>query len=700
MVASLCAVGLIVGCGTESGSPGGNGSGLDSGPAPEPDTASTTGGEADVVALDAVQGTGPVEPDSAPPPDAGPEIAQDVGAEGDDGGPPPAPGELVVTIDGEVVVHPGVVTLPSIPPGLEAEARLDVVVQNGGDGPLDVSKVELSPLNEDGSPKSVWVFLDWGGLDPKDATPATLAPGESLVLEVVYTPKSLDPNDATLRVVTDDQAVPVHVVRFDGPPIEPRVRLEPPNHVFTLSTLTVAEELVIEVHNDGLAPLSIDKIAFADGASEHFVVVDTPKAGALVKPFGALGYQPAKLTVSYQPAFGSDKESANLLVHTNDPTWSPAAVPLSSTFETGPDVSPCLFAYETEGLGYLDLGEALSGTQVGAIVGTNVSETPCTLTSVTLSNDPTGIWYDWEVELLPDGVEGEALKTFKQLPQSFVAGEAVRILVIYEAPGYGVNSELAIGYTDSQPRTKVIEVVGAGPEPCLDVGPGNAAAPLPLQTVAPKFTNVTRELVVYNCGEGSLGLTSVEIVDPATGAPSDYWTLLTPITGYEVVGPLAVELMEIAMYAQGADPAPQGVLRLGHVTSEGVGELTIPVEGVVGAAVALPVADPGVSGDYPDLVVGVPFILDGTGSEGSIPAPAEDGYAWYLRQKPAGSSLVVNGPPGAAQRIVTADITGNYTFALVVRTAGPDALYSTEATVTVFVDEAPPPDGGGGGDPP
>jgi hypothetical protein len=85
------------------------------------------------------------------------------------------------------------------------------------------------------------------------------------------------------------------------------------------------------------------------------------------------------------------------------------------------------------------------------------------------------------------------------------------------------------------------------------------------------------------------------------------------------------------------------------------------------------------------------LILNGSKSlAGSTPV-AVTGYTWSLVSRPASSSLIVNGAPGLVERTVMPDVSGVYTFALVVQTAGPPVLYSSAETVLIVVDEVPVP---------
>ena len=687
----VIATGLItLGCGPETGSKGSGSGGEEDATATGSDPGTTTGGE-------------DVEPDPVdiimdadapdPPNDEGgsgdelPEVEEpDEGTTTGIDIPPVEPGAVEVVLNGaDVTAAHSEIPLPAIPPGPTAKTLIPIQVYNVGAGPLEILKVVLEPLNEDGTGKSVWVSA---APDPASLAPVTLEPGGELTFDIVYTPQFLDENDATLRIVTADPALPVIVVQFLGPPIEPRIRIEPPTWTFELSSLTVAEERVFEIHNDGLAPLVIGDIEFL-GEPANFVVVEKPDKNALVKPFGSPNYKPKTLVLAYKPSFGVAKESATLTIDSNDPTLNPAPLLLDSTFETDATTSPCLFAYDTEALGLMDLGDATAGEVKAKITALNVGEATCTIQSLSLTNDPAGIWYSLDVNgNVPVAV----------LPITFNAGETVEITVHYQAPGFAVNSELTIAFTDPDSDTKLIPIKGAGPKPCIDIAPGTLDTPFPVQFGGPKFTNLERQVMIYNCGAGTLGLLSAEIVDAGGVFVSDFWTLLNPPVGYLSVPPFGVRQFNLAMYAS-ADPVGElaGVLEVEYVTQQGPTKLAVPLVGDIVPLAEVPTAVAKVTAQEGPYLVGQTLTLDGSESATFSPAPSLMGYNWYLVNKPVGSEVLVNGLPGFATKSVVPDLPGNYTFALVVETDAP--IQSKPSTVVVQVEE-PPEEGGmdGGAD--
>ena len=608
--------------------------------------------------------------------------------------PPPS---MSVTLNGSPAAADSQYTMPQLPPGPAVEPFvLDVVVTNDGEGPLIVSQIGLVPFNEDGSKKNVWVTfdkIDFASL------PASVPAGESRTCQIRYAPGSVDPNWATFQAVTNSPETPVFRVEFPGPPIQPLIRVEPPAVALFGGTLAVPALVELEIHNDGLSPLALDEVLL-DAPSEGFWIVDAPKPGALVKPLGKPGYAPAKIVVGYQPEYGDMPMTASLLIHTNDPLNSPANVPITTDFKTDASVSPCLFTYEGEADGPLSMGDAINGTVVRQIVGNNLGTTTCTLNSVSISNDPTSIWYSHEVVRLDEqGNPGFA----QSLPVSFEPDELIAVRITYKAPGYAVNTTVGLGWSDPQPRSKMVNVDGAGPEPCLEFGPGTLDNPFTVQFRGEKAENVKRRVHLYNCGEGPVVFRNGAI-HTEFGSPSPYWTLLTNIGAFEQVPAGGIRDIELAMYVTDSSLSVTGKLNMEHITVNGPEPLSIPLEGLINSLLPVPVADPGEPLDYGEPVAGEVLLLDGSGSANNLPAPSSVGYLWYLVSKPPGSQLILNGPPGAAQRAVVPDVAGTYGFGLIVLTSPPNPIASNTSVLTLTVAPAPdeepeePADGGGSGE--
>ena len=584
-----------------------------------------------------------------------------------------------------------VIDLPIVPVSLEAKEVLSFEISNIGTGPLVLEKVMLAPFNEDGTAKNIWVVLDWGENDPDTMFPRTLPGagqgGEStLSIDVVFTPKTLDPNDATLRVVSNDPNAPVAVIRLASLPDEPRLGVLPQQHVFSKASLTYQEEQTFEIHNDGLSLLIVDDVLLTS-SSDQFVLVSKPEPGQLVKSKDKTTYQPLAFQVSYQPLFGSQPEEASVVVVSNDPAQPTYTVSLSSTFTTGPNTSPCVFGYGTEDGGILDFGDSIVGKATKTIVGENLGEGSCVVTSIDIPTDPSAFWYSWQAVLqLASGGATPAL-----LPVTIEPGQTLDIEVTYAAPGYSVDGEIVIGFEDPSTHTTTIAINGGGPEPCIELAPGSLTAPYGMMFAGQSLSNILRSVVVFNCGEGTLGLTNITIKEN-DGIVSEIWKLVTPMVGYTELPPHGTKIFTVSMYSDFSPNSVQGVMDLTYVSGLGPKTVEVPLTGTIAADLTVPIAYAGTVDDYPGVVVGEPFVLVGDLGEASGPPVAPQGYLWYLVSKPPTSTLIVNGAPGPAKRAVTADVAGLYTFGLMVVSATDPKAVSDSHTVTIKVAAPVPTD--------
>jgi hypothetical protein len=100
-----------------------------------------------------------------------------------------------------------------------------------------------------------------------------------------------------------------------------------------------------------------------------------------------------------------------------------------------------------------------------------------------------------------------------------------------------------------------------------------------------------------------------------------------------------------------------------------------------------PVANAGKFVDFLGMPVDKPLTLDGSASTPGLGGIYEVGYLWYLLQKPEGSKLMLNGPPGLAKRTVVPDKAGEYLFGLQVQEKGGQQLFGVPDTLIVVVSD-------------
>ena len=614
------------------------------------------------------------EPDVAPP-------DEDVAPPED---LPPAPSSLTVFVNDELYSG-DTVDLPALLPGPTAQALIKLQLANFGAEDLTVTAVGLEATNQDGTPKNAWVALEYGVFDPAVGFPVVLHPHDVdltsiLQLTIAYKPESFDANVATMLITSTDPTVPTHRIRFVPAPIAPKVRIEPPSATFSTATLTTAEEKTFEIHNDGLAALQITKVELVPPTGTGYSLVSPPEL-AHVQPKGAPGYAPIAFTVHYQPTFGASKETASVVVTTND---VPATVALSATYDTPPGASPCQFQWEGQDKGFLDFTDTPVGSKTIAVTLKNLGTNVCTLSYVAVPEDPTKAAYDVAIT-----IPGDPPIVVGSLPTAVGAGKEIRMDVTYTAGLQSLDATLVIDYQDPFPKQMTIPAHGGGPKPCFEMAPGSADAPMSLQLVAPPGNDFNRTFMVYSCGDAPLSILDVTLEDVGKeGAPSAVFSLVQPAPSL-TIPPGGVQPYMVKMNSPETAATLPGKLTLTYAGLTGPKTVVIPLNGIALAGISLPVANAGSSGDYPGAVAGQQILLDGSKSAPGADFIAENGYIWFLVSRPPDSQKILNGPAGPAQRSFVPDVPGAYTFALVVKTQGTVPYYSQEAIVTVYVEAAP-----------
>ncbi|MFT4626691.1 MAG: hypothetical protein ACI8PZ_005369 [Myxococcota bacterium] len=207
----------------------------------------------------------------------------------------------------EIDVRPREIVFDMLASG--EDQRQHVNVHNVGDGLLSIGDLRL----EDGT-GSFTLLTGW---------PFEVEPGESLEVEVAFTPLHADLNEALLVVVSDDPVTPEVPVPLIGFGAVPELLIEPADHTFTSSC---PETLVVTLSNVGLDDLTIDGTSY-DG-TDALALMD-PNEWPLTLPPATS----TTLAIEFAPLeVGADY--GTLTVESNDPrgpqTASQDADPLFS----------------------------------------------------------------------------------------------------------------------------------------------------------------------------------------------------------------------------------------------------------------------------------------------------------------------------------------------------------------------------------
>lgn len=587
--------------------------------------------------------------------------------------------------------------LPAILPSDMANERIRVQVANLGANDLTITGAGLLQLNGDGTSPNKFLKLEWKNIDHTTDFPVTLKPHNTdstsvLEADLVFAPLAADSNPTTFAVETNDATLGTRMLILRPPAYTPKIRVTPTDGIFWFADLATAETLSFEIHNDGLGLLDVTSVGFS-GKPGRFELVDPDVSGS-VQPLAATGYTPLVFDVRYQPLFGASLEVASVLVASDSPGEETIEIPLESKYETSPDQSPCV--WELPGPGEtLDFSETIAGTAARILVLRNVGTQTCTVTSVAAINDPNNLHYVF-TGLMPGDVTVEPPEPdvpVSVYPFGVPPGKELRLTVTYMALDAGFDSPLVIDYTDPLPKQLNLDAIGGANKPCLQLEPAVGEEVLTLPFVGGPASGVQRQFVVHSCGEGTLTINSVAIMDDVTPeGPSAFWSVGAPGAGSIKVQPGTSQPYTVLMTLPITESEQlEGTLTVQYTGGAGMEIATIPLTAVVDSTAVLPVANAGSSLDFVDAQVGNALILDGSAS---LPGPEAvidpaSGYLWMLMLRPAGSAVSVGGAWGASSKIFIPDLPGTFRFGLLVLDDQPHL--SNMATVDVIVNIPPVP---------
>jgi hypothetical protein len=189
-----------------------------------------------------------------------------------------------------------------------------------------------------------------------------------------------------------------------------------------------------------------------------------------------------------------------------------------------------------------------------------------------------------------------------------------------------------------------------------------------------------RHLVLFNCGPTPLELTDLQVVSEDGDAP---WKLAGDPDFGSPIGAFGMRYFSLETPEAATQPAVGEIV----LTLSASLEISYPLELLASNNTQPPVANAGKFVDFLGMPVDKPLTLDGSASTPGSGGIYEVGYLWYLLQKPEGSKLMLNGPPGLAKRTVVPDKAGEYLFGLQVQEKGGQQLFGVPDTLIVVVSD-------------
>jgi hypothetical protein len=581
-------------------------------------------------------------------------------------------------------------------PGTNGKAIIKIQVGNGGQEDLIISSVELLDTNKDGTPMNQNVSLSWTGQNPVLLFPFTIkgskgVSAQRLKFHVVYQESGdeVDTNDAILRIKSNDPEKKNGItdIRFYMSDCILKTGINPPSDTFFNATTSKPEEKIFEITNEGTCDLVVDSVV-PEKQSSVFTLIDAPTPGSIVKPVGDPGHQPLTFRVRYQPNASSVDDKITYLIYTNDPSANPVSLPLKTKLESG----TYKVTYDTMAKGFLDFSDISPPDSKTITVNiNNIGPAVFTLTKVELQDDSTNSHYT--VEIQQPATSPGGFPTPKTLPFALAEGKSLEVLVTYTgATAAGLNTGIKFSYNQPDLGTFTIPAYGGSPKPCFDFAPGNSESPQIMQFNKghedDSSTAVTSDFVIYNCGNAPLSVVDIKIEDDFyPDQPSKVFSLTSPGAAAANIPVGGLQVYSLTMQVTDNSPTVGGTMYIDYVDQVGttVTFTGVDLQGIPSNSVILPIANPGTAADYAGAKVGNVLTLNGSGSTGGGEGLYKKGYLWMLKARPAGSQVILNGPPDTPLPIVIPDMAGDYTFGLTVHGESGGTLFGNEAEVTVTV---------------
>lgn len=197
-------------------------------------------------------------------------------------------------IEPNILVEPSSIVFGGLAEG-DADVR-EFTVSNIGPAPLQVTDMQL--IDGDG------FEVMWSG------SAFELGEGESVAVDVIFTPNGAEIFDGLVQVVSNDPDGDNSTVTLEGFSLGPDLQVTPASYDFGEAFIPCGDTVEIELRNVGAADLEITSLDYTSGGMLSLV-------NPLVLPLTLAPGDATTVSVDFDPANGAD--AGTLSVTSNDP---------------------------------------------------------------------------------------------------------------------------------------------------------------------------------------------------------------------------------------------------------------------------------------------------------------------------------------------------------------------------------------------
>lgn len=438
-----------------------------------------------------------------------------------------------------------------------SSAARNVIVQNTGTSNLDVTNVSLS-----GDPAY--------SKSPSSGV-GTLAPGDSLTVQVTFAPPSgstsAGPLTATLAITTDAPSGGFATVPATGTVGLPKVAVSPGSINVGVVCPGGNSDQQLTVTNTGTAPLTISDISIAAGSSPGLSVLPIPGLPQTLPVGGHLDF-----TVRFAPSgsFGGPI-AGNVVVTTDDPINPTVTVPIAGSVGQ---------ATLSVGSNALDFGGVATDNRTSPhaaslpVTLSNTGNCALTVTSLAITGPAAG---DYSVVGAP------------ALPLTIGSGATVTLTVQFNPTAAGTrNASLTVGSSDPAHPSVAMSLTGQGLVPAiLTSSPAVTFAPTVIASQAPGYGGITTPLTITNTGQSELiadvlQTSGAPFSAPGPATPPSRFAANNHVTEPLTFGPTATGLFNGTFTVADTDPegsASKTVSLCGEGVKRGIRVLAVDSAG-------------------------------------------------------------------------------------------------------------------------